>query len=470
MKTPIRRLDSLTHNDTAATKLINDNFEALQQGIEDALSRSGKTPNYMDASLDMNMNRIINIATPVDDYDLANKKYVDDSVANFQDQLDAEETRAKAAEKAITDTLDTYGDVVTHNVDEFATAAQGALADTALQPADLGDGTITINQNGLTVGTFTTNQSSNKTINLSSGTNTPANKYATIYISFPINTTTVETDVSSIVEDGVLYTPYVYIDPQHTETIYPNPSYNKSTKKLRILRREGTSALSFTAYVTFVASDNQSATSAVGLSTGQDYAGFNRSYSKSEDDILLADKQDAIDSSNMLDADLVDDSTSTNKFVTTSDKTTWSEKQDALTFDSTPTSSSTNPVTSGGVYTALSGKQDTLTFDTTPTQNSTNPVTSGGIYTALSSKQDAIGSSNELSADFVTDSTTTNKFVTASEKSAIGTALQPADISNMQTTTNLVTSVSSSSTDSQYPSAKLFYDTCGDIETLINAL
>ena len=48
--------------------------------------------------------------------------------------------------------------------------------------------------------------------------------------------------------------------------------------------------------------------------------------------------------------------------------------------------------------------------------------------------------------------------------------LTSADIANMQTTTNLVTSVSSASTDSQYPSAKLFYDTCGDIETLINAL
>ena len=43
-------------------------------------------------------------------------------------------------------------------------------------------------------------------------------------------------------------------------------------------------------------------------------------------------------------------------------------------------------------------------------------------------------------------------------------------LNGYQTTTNLVTSVSSSSTDSQYPSAKLFYDTCGDIETLINAL
>lgn len=43
-------------------------------------------------------------------------------------------------------------------------------------------------------------------------------------------------------------------------------------------------------------------------------------------------------------------------------------------------------------------------------------------------------------------------------------------LSGYQTTANLVTSVSSSSTDLQYPSAKLFYDTCGDIETLINAL
>lgn len=43
-------------------------------------------------------------------------------------------------------------------------------------------------------------------------------------------------------------------------------------------------------------------------------------------------------------------------------------------------------------------------------------------------------------------------------------------LTGYQTTSNLVTSVSSSSTDSQYPSAKLFYDICGDIETLINAL
>lgn len=43
-------------------------------------------------------------------------------------------------------------------------------------------------------------------------------------------------------------------------------------------------------------------------------------------------------------------------------------------------------------------------------------------------------------------------------------------VSDMQTTANLVTSVSSLSTDAQYPSAKLFYDTCGNIESAINTI
>ena len=41
------------------------------------------------------------------------------------------------AGKAASDTIATYGNIVTHNVSEFATAAQGAKADTAVQPADL---------------------------------------------------------------------------------------------------------------------------------------------------------------------------------------------------------------------------------------------------------------------------------------------------------------------------------------------
>lgn len=50
-------------------------------------------------------------------------------------------------------------------------------------------------------------------------------------------------------------------------------------------------------------------------------------------------------------------------------------------------------------------------------------------------------------------------------KSDIDTAL-----TNYQTKANLVTSISSASSDTQYPSAKCMYDLLGDVETLINAL
>ena len=91
-------------------------------------------------------------------------------------------------------------------------------------------------------------------------------------------------------------------------------------------------------------------------------------------------------------------------------------------------------VATSGSYSDLSNKPTIPTTTDSVTSGSTAALTSGGAYTALQS------------------------YATTSA------------IANMQTTTNLVTSVSSSSTDSQYPSAKLFYDTCGDIETLINAL
>lgn len=136
---------------------------------------------------------------------------------------------------------------------------------------------------------------------------------------------------------------------------------------------------------------------------------------KTSSDLKL---QSEIDSNNKLNADLVDDTSSTNKFVTSTEKTTWNGKQDVMQYSTVPTagadtvgkiiqytgttdSNYTNGYFYKGISTTegnettyswsnvgvqdLSGKQDTLTFDTTPTQNSTNPVTSNGIYEALSS-------------------------------------------------------------------------------------
>ena len=94
------------------------------------------------------------------------------------------------AGKTASDTIATYGNIVTHNVSEFATATQGAKADTAVQPSDLAtvatsgsyndlsnkptiptvnNPTITFTQGGVTKGSFTLNQATDDTIALDAG-------------------------------------------------------------------------------------------------------------------------------------------------------------------------------------------------------------------------------------------------------------------------------------------------------------
>lgn len=125
---------------------------------------------------------------------------------------------------------------------------------------------------------------------------------------------------------------------------------------------------------------------------------------------LVSGLQSEITSQSKLASDLVDDTNQTNKFVTSSEKSTWN------------------------------GKQDSLTFDNSPTENSNNPVKSGGIYTALSGKQDTIDSSHKLSSDLVDDTDpNVNKFVTSAEKTQITTNTQ--NISDIQTTIGNINTV-----------------------------
>lgn len=60
----------------------------------------------------------------------------------------------------------------------------------------------------------------------------------------------------------------------------------------------------------------------------RDNEALNEAFNEVED--LIALKQDKIQAGALLDADLVDDTTSAHKFVTTADKTTWNTKQNAL--------------------------------------------------------------------------------------------------------------------------------------------
>lgn len=101
VKVDIKILDSTTANDVTATKTINDNFEALQNAVEDSLSRSGKVPNYMQTDLDLNHNKLINLAEPKEDRDAVTLKYVKDTIGNAKEYADKAEAEAIKANKTV---------------------------------------------------------------------------------------------------------------------------------------------------------------------------------------------------------------------------------------------------------------------------------------------------------------------------------------------------------------------------------
>jgi hypothetical protein len=135
-KVDIRRLDSTTINDTAATALINENFEALQTAIENTLSRDGTTPNYMDADLDLNSYKIINAGDPENDHDVITKGWFDQFVEDASTAAaDANAAAARAASSAQTASISAQN----------AEASASAALDDALLAKDWAtktDGTV----------------------------------------------------------------------------------------------------------------------------------------------------------------------------------------------------------------------------------------------------------------------------------------------------------------------------------------
>ena len=124
------------------------------------------------------------------------------------------------------------------------------------------------------------------------------------------------------------------------ETVVVDGTYDSLTKEIVLeLVNGNTIRFSVSALVSGLISDTDLATA------------LENYYTKGQVDNLLNAKQNTITSSNKLDSDLVDDTNSTNKFVTSAEKNIWNGKQNALTFDVVPTNNSSNPVTSGGIYT-----------------------------------------------------------------------------------------------------------------------
>lgn len=58
----------------------NNNNALIEAALENTLSRDGTSPNTMSANLDMNSNRIVNLAAPSGNQDAATKTYVDTAI------------------------------------------------------------------------------------------------------------------------------------------------------------------------------------------------------------------------------------------------------------------------------------------------------------------------------------------------------------------------------------------------------
>ena len=149
------------------------------------------------------------------------------------------------------------------------------------------------------------------------------------------------------------------------ETVVVSGSYNKTTKEIELVLQDG---------------------SKIKVPVGD----------------LVAGLQREITSTNKLDADLVDDTESAHKFVSAAEKTTWSWKQDQLV-------SGTNIKTVNGQSILGTGDLEIV----------------GGV-TSVNNKTGAV----VLDPDDLDDTETTNKFVTAAEKSTWNWKADPDDIGN----------------------------------------
>ena len=82
------------------------------------------------------------VSTGAANAEIASKGYVDETVGAVSTEVDSLSTTVGQHTTqigTINTTIGGYGDVVTHNASEFATAAQGTKADTAVQPAAISD-------------------------------------------------------------------------------------------------------------------------------------------------------------------------------------------------------------------------------------------------------------------------------------------------------------------------------------------
>jgi len=108
-------------NEASAIATINANNTAIENALENTLSRDGTSPNTMSANLDANNFKIINLAAPVAGSDAVRKTDLDNAIEETADDVAAAQAAAAAAATSAT------------NAATSATTASGAASTATTQ-------------------------------------------------------------------------------------------------------------------------------------------------------------------------------------------------------------------------------------------------------------------------------------------------------------------------------------------------
>ena len=288
----------------------------------------------------------------------------------------------KVINSALAGKQDTISDLATirSNASKGATAAQpddlamvatsGSYADLTNKPTipTVNNATITIQKNGTKVDSFTANQATAKTINITVPTTAadvsalPASTKYGYAFDLSIDPDTYVVSLTMKDQNGTAIGTAQTIDLP-LESVVVNGSYDKTNKKIVLTLQSG---------------------STVDVPVGD----------------LIAGLQTQITSTNKLSADLLADGT-TNKVVTATEKNTWNNKQAAISDLATIRSGAGKGATAvqhgdlakvatSGSYTDLTNKPTIPTVTDTYSATSTNAMSGKAVASAISNKMDKV--------------------------------------------------------------------------------
>ena len=288
----------------------------------------------------------------------------------------------KVINSALAGKQDTISDLATirSNASKGATAVQpddlakvatsGSYTDLTNKPTipTVNNATITIQKNGTKVDSFTANQATAKTINITVPTTAadvsalPASTKYGYAFDLSIDPDTYVVSLTMKDQNGTAIGTAQTIDLP-LESVVVNGSYDKTNKKIVLTLQSG---------------------STVDVPVGD----------------LIAGLQTQITSTNKLSADLITDGT-TNKVVTATEKNTWNGKQAAISDLATIRSGAGKGATAvqpgdlakvatSGSYTDLTNKPTIPTVTDTYSATSTNAMSGKAVASAISNKMDKV--------------------------------------------------------------------------------